>query len=360
MFSMSEQSRAHVPELMRQFNMALIDNGFGMKRSQIKKLNNVDFTPLFTTQPEDEVTVIDMPAFHYPEYIAWLKEQEAAGPDNAFVLTIPCFDECVYRLNKNRYVHIKIVDIDMKNHTVTLWVQDYCARNMWEPGPRGNIMACMKQSPDGAPTFDIKSSAGLDYYDLYANANKYVKGWNPTDKDAWQAIVNYSKNFQKQLAQRGTTAGIELGSIIFRYTGMLNYMLHANKPKTSRKPKNSSITAKSQPVEAPQKPSDEPRTRTIGLITVKSVSVPRQSTVERVYHYKTASWTARGGVRHMKDGRVIPFRESVRRRKALIGTSLDTNAPERPQHIRLTDNTTAGKIAKEAIRKENTDHGQTD
>lgn len=57
--------------------------------------------------------------------------------------------------------------------------------------------------------------------------------------------------------------------------------------------------------------------RTVGGIKMTSPKPPRLPSSDSVIHYKTAVWTARGGVRRMKNGKLVPFKESVRHRKCL-------------------------------------------
>lgn len=57
--------------------------------------------------------------------------------------------------------------------------------------------------------------------------------------------------------------------------------------------------------------------RTVGGIKMTSPKPPRLPSADSVIHYKTAVWTARGGVRRMKNGKLVPFKESVRHRKCL-------------------------------------------
>ena len=44
-------------------------------------------------------------------------------------------------------------------------------------------------------------------------------------------------------------------------------------------------------------------------------------TKETVIRYKTAVWKSRGGVRRLKNGKLIPFKESIKHRKYLKDTT---------------------------------------
>ena len=97
-----------------------------------------------------------------------------------------------------------------------------------------------------------------------------------------------------------------------------NYELWLNKPKAIREKKaeeKQHVKKTSVADEAASQPKK--LTRVVGGIKMQSAKVPRFPTKESVVHYKTAVWKARGGVRRMKDGRLIPFKESVRHRKCL-------------------------------------------
>lgn len=120
------------------------------------------------------------------------------------------------------------------------------------------------------------------------------------------------------------------------------YMLYANKPVIQQEPKE-----KDQPVSVvdgqtsgtkdagESKPLPKRRTRTVDMITVKSIKQPKRATPDTVRKWKVATWKARGGIRHMKDRRMIPFRECVKRRKALSGQP-DTSVL--PVTLKMRDN----------------------
>jgi hypothetical protein len=146
-------------------------------------------------------------------------------------------------------------------------------------------------------------------------------GFDKTDKELWQFFSeNYSKNVMDLLEETGTNSCIELIKYAMMCCCVTNYMLHGNKPKIVREPKTkdkafpkpTAETADESQAKAPER-----RVRYIGAVKVTSTSMPREATPERVRHYKVAVWKARGGIRHMKDGRTIPFKESIRYRKKL-------------------------------------------
>lgn len=66
--------------------------------------------------------------------------------------------------------------------------------------------------------------------------------------------------------------------------------------------------------------------RTVGGIKMTSPKPPRLPSADSVIHYKTVVWTARGGVRRMKNGKLVPFKESVRHRKCL--QKVDDQVPQ--------------------------------
>lgn len=122
-------------------------------------------------------------------------------------------------------------------------------------------------------------------------------------------------------------------------------MLHANKPIISRKerpdakpqstPKNSHTNHNQHPIPEPP----ERRVRTIGVIKVTSADIPRKATMDTIRKYKVAVWKARGGIRRMKDGRLIPFKECIKHRKALEGTPFaEQNQTPAQTILRLKDN----------------------
>lgn len=67
---------------------------------------------------------------------------------------------------------------------------------------------------------------------------------------------------------------------------------------------------------------------------LKSAAVPKRATPDTVRKWKVPSWKARGGVRRMRDGRLIPFKESIRHRKALM----DKDNSVLPVTLKMKDN----------------------
>ena len=68
--------------------------------------------------------------------------------------------------------------------------------------------------------------------------------------------------------------------------------------------------------------------RTVGTaLKITSEKPPKQPTPATVIKYKTPVWTARGGVRRLKSGKLVPFKESVRHRKCLQDKTQNQNIP---------------------------------
>lgn len=115
-----------------------------------------------------------------------------------------------------------------------------------------------------------------------------------------------------------TNNAYELAKLFTHFILLANQELYMNKPKAIRK--NAKSTKAKRIVETDTS-VQQPRklVRTVGKISMQSEKPPKMPTRETIVHYKTAVWKARGGVRRMKNGKLVPFKESIRRRKCLQG-----------------------------------------
>lgn len=338
--------------LCQEYNRKLVDKGYGMKRSVFKKL---DFIDLRSLPVNNDGNGAQMPTFRilseadYSDYISRIFSENVSEDtvmDNALCLLIPPFTELGFCFTPQRYGYMKVKEIDMVAHTIDITVQDYTVRHdtsLWVPGTRCDArISLLHERP--ASVFDMNSYiASIDTSNATDphGINKFIPlsefNWSKREEQIWQTVDNmYSKPTMDALAEAGRSSYVELVRYILLACVVSNYILYANKPVLKREPKKQAPAAVKDEAAAETKPLPERRTRTVGLITVKSVKTPKRATPNTVRKWKVASWKARGGIRHMADGRVIPFKESIRHRKALL--EKDASKDVLPVTLKMKDN----------------------
>lgn len=346
--------------LCREYNRKLIDIGFGMKRSVFKKLDFIDLKALPVTRNGDN---IQMPSFNitsdkdYVAYFTKLFLDSTADDvlDNALCLLIPPFTEFGFCFSSTRYVYMKVNEIDMVEHTMNITIQDYTVNMslsstaVWTAGTKCNAQISISHEQD-APAFSpnsyvvtITALDAVNPHDINNIIPLSEMGWDNKSKELWHIMdEHYSKKVMDILAETGRSSYIELVRYVLLSCAISNYMLYVNKPVIQREPKEKDQPASTADGQMPgtkdageSKPLPKRRTRTVGMITVKSTKPPKRATPDTVRKWKVATWKARGGIRHMKDGRMIPFRECVKHRKALSGQP-DTGML--PVTLKMNDN----------------------
>lgn len=341
---MSQSDMEIYNDLCREYNMKLIDIGYGMKRSAFKKLDFIDLRSLPTSRKNSPT---EMPTFDITsdkDYIEYIKDvfvkndMEDQVLDNALCLLIPPFTEFGFCFTPSRYAHMKVTGIDMIEHTVDIMVQDYTANTgsiAWIAGTRCDARISISHERPGF-IFDpesyvatINTSNASDPHVINNIIPLSEMHWNEKQKKLWRLVDDlYSKKTMDVLAENGRSSYVELVRYILHSCVISNYMLHANKPVIQREMKEKAKQAMSKTEgQAIDKQIPDRRTRSVGLITVKSVKPPKRATPNTVRKWKVATWKARGGIRHMADGRVIPFKECVKHRKALSEQSAETVLP---------------------------------
>lgn len=351
--NLSKDDMALYKVLLREYNRKLVDIGYGMKRSVFKKLDLIDLKSLPVSR---KGSLTEMPTFtiisdkEYADYVNSIFSENLSEDmilDNALCLLIPPFTEFGFCFTPNRYGYVKVNGIDMVEHTMDITVQDYTVNkvlSLWVPGTKCNARITLSHNRP-ASLFDmdsyvaeINTSDAVDPHMINHIISADDLGWNEREKRIWYYMDEmYSKPTMDALAENVRSSYVELVRYLLLAITISNYMLYGNKPVIQREPKEkkSSVPVKDN-VSVDQTPLPERRTRTVGMITIKSVKPPKRATPNTVRHWKVASWKARGGVRHMSDGRVIPFKESIRHRKALAGKDVPKDIL--PVTLKMKDN----------------------
>lgn len=312
-------------ELQKEYNQALVDNGLAMSRKDLKKLNIIDIRPMV----EDGTKKNDY-GFPISQISRMLNSNEL--PDlNAYELEyaqyslIPCFTEGVLQVNTNRYVYWKIEHMDLyKEKEIHIHIKDYVRyAEYWQPGVEGTFVIEF----DGTSSeygYPVRFKDVKELTDIFSQLD-CKKDLHWTDEAA-----RFFRNTVFLLADSTTKANENTGSTGFQSLFVLfktiiqvvNYKIYKNKPVADRKA-NKSINSKIK--HEYSEPSNQPKrlVRTLGSnkeIVIKSDKIPKLPSRETIVHYKVASWVAKGGVRRMKDGRLIPFKESIHYRQCMKET----------------------------------------
>ncbi len=293
--------------LLKDYNRKLIETGYGLSRSDLKKKNIIDARSLFK-EPNPSTESIG-PITMEPE------DTNFFHPHGIYSV-IPCFEDMVLQLNTDRYIHVAAKKIDPMEETLQLHFHDYFKSNdTWNLGVSGNVTISMTKDNKLHVSGDYEN----DYYD-FPKINRMLSmeelHWNKEQYDKWEKlIISFAdKTLLKMKNECNTNPLQELSRIYISIIIKVNRRLSEQKPKTKRQ---SSAPAQRKIITEKSLPADKRRVRIIGDISVSSEKIPRLPCRETVIHYKTASWTARGYMRTMKSGKKVYVKESVRKRHAL-------------------------------------------
>ena len=331
----SNQRLARHRELVRDYNLALIDKGLACSSSQLKSMDTIDMTAV-ATHSTDPSAIPESDAFNDPDYVDYVD-----NIDNMFLRAIPCISSGVLRINTTRYIRFEMKSVDVPGKTFSVWVQDYTNfSGLWSPGVSGTVTASF-QADNRSVSLSVPGDDAMTFGRMYRLLD-YKKDLHWTDYDigVWKSFqLKYTDDCEKAVASRNTNGIQELARVFLRYMALLNYYLERNKPKAIRQPVKKkqapAATEKTEQLEVQTAQPPKRLVRQVGMALVTTVKPPKAPTEDSVRHYKTPVWKARGGVRRLKSGKLVPFKESIRHRKALLNQN-----SEIPQSmIRVINNT---------------------
>ena len=319
-------------EMLRDYNELLPKHGYGMTREDIEKLDLVDMRHIAKHTPEGwrAPGLDDIDEDGYFRYI---------DDSDMYYRSIPCFSTGVLRVNENRYIYWDLRSLEITDRKLTVYLMDYTyVSDVWCPGVSGEI-GLQVDEDNIAATMSFDEDAIWLYSRIYKQLKLKTLGWDYKDMQLWKNVVVKSAKQQeyKLKTQHNTNNVADLGKLFFQYISYLNHCLSLHKPKASRKTgakPSGSRTIELSPGDPPEK-----IVRMVGMIAVKSTKPPRQPTPQTVVKYRVASWKARGGLRHLKSGKVVPFKESIRHRKCLLDKTGDSSNNVPQSVIVLHDNT---------------------
>lgn len=356
-----------INSMLRSYNQKLLEKGFMLKRSELRKKDFIDLRNVLTYRGKsyEEYCKHVSQGCDQPDIV--FSQPMTLFIDNHFWYNfIPCFNEGVIQLNTARYIHYNILNINTIEKTMDIRIRDYFRmENIWQIGVQttahfnfqnteieGHIpniewlnettkkhtniinesvseskqiteqKYCNLATQKILNTMLRKSthSDDMDFETIYKLIPYEEMHWTPKEISIWESLVlEYAINENhKRMEKYGTTAADDLIKIFIYAVTLSNYLLEQNKPKVLRSdnpPTKRTIIADTN--------TSQPKrlVRTIGNIKMTSVKPPKLPTAETIIHYKTAVWKARGGIRRMKNGKLVPFKECVKHRKCLQDTS---------------------------------------
>ncbi len=306
-----ENKTQELNQMLRAYNRELVDQGFGIKRADLRKKDFIDIRSILT-MPNNKTSA--------PSSILSPEEREF-GKQNFWFSTVPCFTEGVLQINDCRYIYWNMTDIQPHYDNMTLILHDYIFYEDigWQPGVVGTVKLNFIKDECYIDLQFEDDSVQL-YSDIYQMISYKRLGWTTNQIKMWESeIIKHAKDTEDDLKIHGTDQFQELTMLFLRYISKVNYMLSLNKPKIT-KTHQKTVTANTK-IEIVNNDNEsktqERRVRTIGSIPITSKDIPRLPTEKTVIRYKVASWKTRGFIRKYSNGKTVHVKESIHHRKCL-------------------------------------------
>lgn len=315
-----------VNQMVRTYNRELIEQGFGIKRADLKKKDFIDIRNLLPKCDDKS----DMPK------IELSSEEKEFGKENFWFSVIPCFTEGVLQVNDNRYIYWNMLEIKPYDDEMTLILHDYAFLSDigWQPGIISLVKMTFRKE-DHCIVLDFDENSTQLYSEIMQSLSYKKLNWTQNQIQLWkECVIQPSIEREERLKREGTDRAQEMTMQFLYYISKVNYMLAMNKPK-SEKQHRKTVTSdtKIEAVTDYVPSEDTRRVRNIGNISVKSTAVPKLPTEKTVIRYKVAAWKTRGFIRKYKSGKVVHVKESIHHRKCLESKNQD------PVTIKFKDST---------------------
>ena len=293
---------------IRECMNILIDHDCIFKRSEIKKLDTIDVTNY--AEGNDFGVPSAMPMMS-------LSDSEKEAVDKNWYLTIPPLISGVLRINTARYLKYEITEINIDEQNYSLTIVDYGFDNgVWLVN--NAIAGTIYIKENGNITH---SKSGIRTSDLLEEVFIY-KSVIPDLKVSDELLERIRKDVVKPLkdfAEEDNDYDDVLNHFITAIIRVNTELSNGKRPKAMRGSSNKTIKTAAGPVEKNPKPQIV-RTLDSG-VSIKSVKIPKAPTLDSVRHYKIASWTQRGHLRHYKTGKVVYIKPAIKERKCLKGNA---------------------------------------
>lgn len=323
-------------ELLREYNDALLCAGIAMSRAEIKTKNRIDLRGLCTYEKykgkaDEKNRIPDIDGKRLTSEFLY---------SNYWYCYIPCFSEGALQLNTDRYVYWKVAKVDTTEGAMDVFICDYNRiGSVWQMGVSTDVHYQFWDADKVRERYTVDTvryvtvSGGVnvqldncrEYSKIYRLLPMDSFSWSEKEREFWNKFIANAETDEKQnLSLKGSNSCYELSKIFTHFVMLSNQELWLNKPKAVRSGRSTSETVRKTKVG--ERKDVKKIVRTVGGIKMTSPKPPRLPSADSIIHYKTAVWTARGGVRRMKNGKLVPFKESVRHRKCL--QKVDDQVPQ--------------------------------
>jgi len=238
-----------------------------------------------------------------------IKKENVEMANQNFYMAIPPLKEGVLRVNKERYLEFKILEIDEEEKSVTCEIRDYSNDKTWMLENYLKEAKAYISTENGKPKLKL-AEKGIQMADFILAAIHGQKIWTEADiRIIEEVVVPFVKLYELE---------DELSAICTKFYQAIvetNSQLMQGKPKPQRKRKGAKV--KVVYGEAEKNPKPQIIRTLAGGITIKSEKIPRVPTEEIIRHYKVAVWNTRGHMRTYKNGKTVYVRPSVHHRKCM-------------------------------------------
>lgn len=350
-FGMGYQlSKDKVEQQMKQFSRLLVDKGKALSKRQIKSLDTIDMRNAIISYGKDTIgpntAIPDSSSLTYLVEQAQKIDKEKIGDtflaNSTFFEYLPCFEEGVFHINKNRWLYFKIEELLLNqdgniSNFCSIRLKDYSfsVDAGWSAG-----VECVLEVADGShKDVEIKATSSVLFHDIYsqfdADTLKKELGWSSSDIQFWEmTIVKHAIETEKELTnEKGECQ--EIVSILILYCTFVIYVnnkLLKNKLSHGRKPQGQKKgSVKSEFNKESEQPAKLVRTvgEGAGSVAITSQKPPRNPSEEYVRHYSVASWKVCGHIRTYKSGKTVYIKETVFHRHGFEKQEKEASLPQR-------------------------------
>lgn len=278
----------------------------------------------------------------YPE-----DQVKAWSPEEYFLHAIPCFTEGVMHIiddtsnGESTCTHWKVNSLDVDNKELDLTIQVYSIidrpeGNIWAPSVKLRYNMAFR---DDAIDVEFVEKDCISMTTLCKMVPYSELHWSPFEIELWKSTAVYLSKLQEgtwadthEYDFNGTTTHLFLVQTI-----VTNLMLEQNRPVTNRKKPSTAKPKVETKTNFNPEVQSQRKTRTVGPISVKSISVPHAPTKKSVVKYMMESWNRRGHIRHYKSGKTVYIQPTVHHRHALK----DKTSQPAPTTIKIINQNTS-------------------
>lgn len=321
------------PRLVSQYNAALAKKGFIKTKEQILSGNIIDARGICYMPGKPEAAPYVMPSIkpipaEYDEQFAEYISADTICP------LIPCFQSGTLQMANYGFTHWEIIQISPNLDWMIIDLENYGGNHddtRWEPAASAQIkISVRKEQPDTVAKLSIEMMSERNYSDVYRMIPPSEMPWDKKEINIWNnTVIPFADETLKHMYETGKPPYKSIGLYFVIVMRTINFYLGLHKPKAIRTKANKDPDAPVRQIQVEPDAAPKKRlVRTVGTaLKITSEKPPKQPTPATVIKYKTPVWTARGGVRRLKSGKLVPFKESVRHRKCLQDKTQNQNIP---------------------------------